>query len=268
MLKKLLFLCLPIGASAHSMIYMPSGITTSIAKNYALNKKIIIAYDIHDVLAVKDGGAKVKSIIKHLPSIVTSKVTDGAVWKEIDRVKKQGASGQAYAQVFQKHGHTSLAKMAKEAANAYRPRKGMATLVHEMKLMGHTQRFASNIGDTFLVNLNNRFKTKYKICMLDMIEPGKVVDCSQFGKSPLPKPLPNHLASKPKPDPIFYQEFIDTWNPKGEYLIIHIDDKLENIKTAKTKGIVGIHVNAKWDDPTFVKQVRTAFQSLGLYDKK
>ncbi len=213
MMKQWLFLSMLCAASTHSMIYLPTGITKADVATAAADKQIIIAYDVHDVLAVKDTGAKVKSIIKHLPAIVTSKITDGAVWKEIDKAKKQGASGQGYQQVFQKHGNTSLAKMAQETANAYKPRKGMATLVHEMKLMGYIQRFASNIGDTFLKNLNTKFKTKYKIYMLDMIEQGKVVDFSQYGKNPLPKPLPKHVASTPKPSPLFFQEFIDAWNP-------------------------------------------------------
>ena len=267
MLKKIFSLSL-LCASAHAMIYLPQGITNAITKKYALNKKIILAYDVHDVLAVKDGGAKVKAIIKHLPSIAMSKVTDGAMWKKIDQLKKQGVSGQGYAQTFEKHGYTSLAQMAKETANACKPRKGMPLLVHEMKLLGYTQRFASNIGDEFLKNLNTKFKAKYKIIMLDMIDPGKVVDFSQYGKNPLAKPLPKHLASQPKPDPIFFQEFIDAWNAKLDSLMIFVDDKLENIKAAVSKGFIGIHVNANWDDATFVKQLRTAYQSLGLYDKK
>lgn len=268
MLKKLLFLCLPICASAQSMIYLPTGVTKADVATDAADKQIIIAYDVHDVLAVKDTGAKVKSIIKHLPAIVTSKITDGTVWKEINKAKKQGASGQGYHHVFQKHGNSSLAKMAQETANAYKPRKGMATLVHEMKLMGHTQRFASNIGDDFLKNLNTKFKTKYKIFMLDMIEQGKVVDFSQYGKNPLPKPLPKHVASTPKPSPLFFKEFIDAWNPAHTHTMIFIDDKLENIISAVAQGFVGIHVNPKLDDATFVKQLRAAYQSLGLYGKK
>ncbi len=50
--------------------------------------------------------------------------------------------------------------------------------------------------------------------------------------------------------------------------MIFIDDKLENIKSAVAQGFVGIHVNPKLDDATFVKQLRAAYQSLGLYGKK
>ena len=104
--------------------------------------------------------------------------------------------------------------------------------------------------------------------MLDMIEQGKVVDFSQYGKSPLPKPLPNHLAAVAKPNPLFFQEFINAWNAKLDSLMIFIDDKLENVKAAVSKGFIGIHVNPKLNDATFTKQLRTAYQSLGLYDKK
>lgn len=203
-----------------------------------------------------------------MPPIIGSKITDGTMWNEIDQIKKTGASGQAYAEKFKNYGYSSLAKMVRESANGYKPRKGMATLVHEMKLLGYTQRFASNIGDIFLTSLSNKLKIKYHIHMLDMIEPGKVVDYSQYGKSPLPKPLPKHLASQPKPHPIFFQEFIDAWSAALDNLMIFIDDKLENVKAAVAKGFVGIHVNAKLDDAQFAKQLRTAFQSLGLYDTK
>lgn len=267
MVKNLLFISSLLCTTAHAMIYLPKGITTAISKDYAKRKKIIIAYDVHDVLAVKDTGAKIKTVIKHLPGIITSKITTGDMWNAIDRLKKQGISGQGYQEVFKKYGYSSLATMAEQAANAYRPRIGMATLVREMKMVGHTQRFASNIGDIFLRNLNSKFKNKYKNFVLDMIKAGKVVDCSQFGPNPLPKPLPKHLASQPKPHAPFFQEFIDAWNAAGEKLIIFVDDKLENIKAAVAQGFIGIHVSAKWDDATFVKQLRSAYQSLGLYDK-
>lgn len=268
MFKKILLFCLPICAWTHGMIYLPKGITFADAKKYASQKKVIIGYDVHDVLVRKDGISRFKTVIKHLPTVIGSKITDGRMWDQIDSVKKTGASGQAYAQVFSKHGYSSLAKMAQESANGYKPRKGMATLVTEMKYLGYTQRFASNIGDSFLKSLSTKLKTKYHIHMLDMIQPGKVVDYSQYGKSALPKPLPKHLASQPKPHPIFFQEFIDAWNAALDNLMIFIDDKLENVKAAVAKGFVGIHVNAKLDDGQFVKQLRTAFQSLGLYDTK
>lgn len=249
------------------MVYFPKGITTAVSKDYAKRKKIIIAYDVHDVLVRKDHISKFKTIIKYLPAAISAKITDGAVWDEIDQIKKTGASGQAYAHAFNKHGHSSLARMAQESANGYKPRRGMATLVHEMKLMGHIQRFASNIGDEFLNSLKYKLKTKYKMPMLDMIEPGKVVDYSRYSSKPLPKPLPKHLASQPKPHPVFFQEFINEWNTKLDNLIIFVDDKLENVKAAVANGFIGIHVNAKWDDATFVKHLRAAYQSLGLYDK-
>lgn len=267
--SKIALFSLPlICAGTQAMIYLPKGLKMPAVQKYAATKKFIIGYDIHDVLAKRDKVGRVKSIIKYLPPLAMSRITDKKVWTEFNQVKKDNGSGQAYEQLFLKHGYSSLAKMARETANAFKPRKGMPSIIDEMKQRGHTQRFASNIGETFLQNLNTKFKTKYQNHLLDKIEPGKVVDFSHYGKNPLPKPLPKHLASKPKPDPIFFQEFIDAWNPGLEELMIHIDDKLDNVKSAVSKGFIGIHVNPKLKDEEFVKQLRTAFQSLGLYGKK
>ncbi len=269
MFKRLFLLLFLVPAGIRGMIYLPKGITFGHVHDYAASKKIIFAWDVHGVLAKKDGAAKAKVIIKHLPAIGLSKLTGPDAWDEIDSIPKdQDISGQGIAAIFNKHGQTAMAKMAQEGANAYKPRAGMATIVHEMKLLGFTQRFASNIGDAFLKNLSTKFKNKYKIGMLDMILPGKVIDYSQLGARPLKKPLPAHLTQFCKPGLPFFQDFIDTYNTAGDQIIIFIDDKLENIKAAVSKGFVGIHVNATLKDNLFVKQLRNAFQTLQIYGKK
>lgn len=267
--KQLLLLSLAFPFVVHGMLNFPVGVTLKQVQAKVASKQVIIAWDIHGVLAKKSTSSKIKSILKNLPSIVTSKITKNKAWKEIENLPKElDVSGEGYAEIFKKHGEYELAKMIAEVANAYKPRKGMPFLIQELNLLGFTQRYASNIGNTFLNNLNTKFKKKYKTSMLDHILPGKVVDYSKYGKKPLPHPLPPHLASTPKPHVTFFQEFIDTWNPKQDKIVIFIDDKITNIKTAISKGYVGVYMHTKWDDDMFVKQLRGAFKSLGLYGKK
>ncbi len=85
-------------------------------------------------------------------------------------------------QVFLKHGQKKIARMAENAANAYKPRPGMLQLVHDIDSAGIVQRLASNIGPQCLHQSRNKFRVeKYNCNIFDYIKPGKIVDYSIFG---------------------------------------------------------------------------------------
>lgn len=264
MVKKILFIAFLFPMAINATYYLPSAITLQQVQK----KPKQIAWDIHDTLTRKDGVSKFKAVMGNIFTIGWTKITPNAAWDEINRLpKNKDISGQGYATIFQKHGEHTLAKMVAQSANAYKPRKGMLQLVQKINAAGVTQRFASNIGETFLQNLNTKFKTKYHNHMLDLILPGKVIDYSQYSKTPL-KIVPAHLTPSIKPDPSFFADFNKTYNPTNSKLTIFIDDKMENIQQALKAGWIGIHVDANKDDEQIVKRLQTEFQELGIFDKK
>jgi hypothetical protein len=78
--------------------------------------------------------------------------------------------------------------------------------------------------------------------------------------------LAPELSAIGKPDMGFFIGFNNTYNPNNEYLIIFIDDKMENIQTAVAAGWIGIHLNVNDKDP--VTTLRSDLTSLGVFAKK
>lgn len=262
-------LILPIALFApciNATVYLPKGITMQSVQT----ANIIIAWDIHNVPAIEDGSAKAGAIAGDIFPIIWTKLFDTSAWDEIKRIKKtnKDISGEAYMQVFLKHGQKKMARMAENAANAYKPRPGMLQLVRDIDSAGVVQRLASNIGPQCLVNLDNKFKSKkYNCNIFDYIKPGKIVDYSMYGPTHLRKAsLAPELSAIGKPDMGFFIGFNNTYNPNNEYLIIFIDDKMENIQTAVAAGWIGIHLNVNDKDP--VTTLRSDLTSLGVFAKK
>ena len=262
--KTLFFSLLFLTPLANATIYFPKGVTAKSAQS----AHVQIAWDIHNVLAIKDGKAKAGAIIGNIFPILWSKVTADAAWDEINSIpKSKDLSGEAYMYIFLKHGNKKLAKMADKAANAYKPRPGMQQLVTDINYAGITQRLASNIGPQFVTNLDVKFKLQHKCTLFDFIKPGKVVDYSIYGPEHLrKKSLGSEVSPIAKPELGFFQDFNKTYNPNNEYIIIFIDDKIENIQAAVAAGWIGIHLNVNQKDPA--KAIRSELASLGIFAKK
>ena len=80
-------LILPIALLApciNATVYLPKGITMQSVQT----ANIIIAWDIHNVLAIEDGTAKAGAIIGDIFPIVWTKLFDTAAWDEIKLIKK------------------------------------------------------------------------------------------------------------------------------------------------------------------------------------
>ena len=194
-----------LSSCLHATIHLPQSITLDEVRK----AKKQVAWDIHNVLAEKDGSAKAGAIVKNLPSIIWSKIIGSKAWKEIDKLPKdKDLSGEAYVRIFTKYGNKSLARMAEDAANAYKPRKGMEQIVRQINDAGIQQRLASNIGPNCLTKLDKKFKKKYKCTLFDFMQQGLVVDYSSYGpyyKSNQPSSR-EHLSKDGKPYNQFFKK--------------------------------------------------------------
>ena len=263
-----IFVLTTFSLTISATIYLPKDVTIKDIQQ-AKTQNIQIAWDIHNVLAQKDGRAKNGAIIRHIFPIIGSKIIKNAAWDEVNRLSKiNDISGEAYATIFLKHKELKLAKMVEETANAYMPRENMEELVRSIHNMGITQRLASNIGPRFLANMNTKFKNKHKCHIFDFIMPGKIVDYSKYsGLNPITK-TEDHLTSECKPHPQFYDDFNTTYKKNSQSIIIFVDDKIENVQAAVKAGWIGIHFDATKKSKHAVAQLQNDLASLGIFNLK
>lgn len=218
---------------------LPAGV--SLEQAQSAQKEML--WDIHNVIAQKEGGAKLAkaaNFFKTAPKWeIARALVNVSLLKDIFNLPKSAdASGEAYVTIFQKRNFPGLAAAVEQVSNAYKPRSGMLELVQKLDELGVTQRFASNIGPRLLENLNAKFKKEYNNNVLDYIKPGKIV--SYDGQTG------NHLASIGKPNPQFYTELNATY---PDNLKVFADDKLENAQGGVNANWVGVHFDLKAKDP-------------------
>lgn len=255
MLKKLILPLLLLSSmpAIQATPLLPAGVNLEQAQ--AAPKEML--WDIHNVIAQKEGGAKLAkaaNFFKTAPKweIARALVNIISLSKDIFSLPKSAdASGEAYVTIFQKRNFPGLAAAVEQVSNAYKPRAGMLELVQKLDAQGVTQRFASNIGPRLLENLNAKFKKEYNNNILDYIKAGKIV--SYDGQAG------DHLATVGKPNPQFYKELNATYPEK---LKVFADDKLENAQGGVNANWVGIHFDLKAKDP--MANLYKDLQALGF----
>lgn len=269
MLQRLLLtgaLLTPLVAAAYTTTYYPKGITLAHV-HHAPQVKIF--WDIHGVLAQKDGGARIGAVLGNIFSLASSKLGDDKSWNEINKIKKEAdVSGEAYMQVLTKNGDPDAAHAAEAVANAYKPRKGMQAVVQKLNAAGHEQYIASNIGPRCYNNLKNKFSKKSEGCFIfDIIKMGKCVDYSKYGNGGIVTNMnPIHLSPTAKPHGQFFRDMQRDFNPQNKSLMIMIDDRIDNIHSAVQHGFVGIHLDTGRDH--VMKEFTQELERLQLFKQR
>ncbi len=155
-------------------------------------------------------------------------------------LSKQGATTELYihdvALIDQE-----LADFIRTAASHQKLNPEMVILVQELHNLGYVQRVASNIGTSFYADLQQVYPHFFS-----MFTAGKTVDYKQ---------IYNDIIQKPNKK--FFQEFIAKYNPYQKKKIIFIDDRMENILSARACGIEAIHFTNQAD-------LRSQLRSLSI----
>lgn len=289
MFKKLSLCLLLIPFAVNAKIYYPNNVSQSDVVQAVDEGKVIMAWDIHKVLAAKEGNKYTNYALVYanapveflyaLGQVAFTKATGRSTAasrakQDINALsaynKANGvsdASGEPYVLIFQKYGLNSIAKAVEFVTSTYKPQPGIEAIVDEIAAQNIEQRFASNIGPRMFEVLNNKFKTKYNSNLLDKIVPGKVVDYSQWGSNPLNKAaLPSYLASLGKPTVTFYREFLNTYvtDATGKKFAVFVDDSEENVIAAAKEGKIAIHFDATKPNAQAIEQLRKDLTELSI----
>ncbi len=141
-----------------------------------------------------------------------------------------------------------LAELFTTVVNAQRPDPDVETILKELKQRGYTLHIASNIGTQIFIKLKEQLTVLGQNIFVYFDKDaegmeGKTVDCCK-----------NRVE---KPDPEYYKQYLDLYDPDRSKLIIFVDDKLVNILPAVAQGFLGIH----FKNPA---QFRHDLMSLGI----
>ncbi len=212
----------------------------------------IILWDIHDVILERDV-EKIFSILWHdkntwkTVSHTNSRFFGGSIkllWKFITN---QAASEQ-FVQLAKKENNQPFIEFLKAICNAQKPIEETVAIIKELCANGYTHHIGSNIGKTVfddLINPNLYPQFADLFACFDL-EKSHVISCAENGS----------IIRKPRIQ--YFQEYLKKNNINlNTTRVIFIDDRTENIVTAKKIGLHGIH----FKNP---KQLRTDLRELGL----
>lgn len=289
MFKKLSFCLLLIPLALQAKTYYPDNVKQSDIVEAVDENKVVIAWDIHKVVAAKEGNKYINHAIvfgsapvafaNAFSALAWTKLTGrptaaSRAWADIQAMRAyhkangiSDASGEPYVHIFEKYGLLAIAKAVETATSTYKPNKDVEAIIDEIAAQNIEQRYASNIGPRMFDVLNNKFKTKYQSTLLDKILPGKFVDYSQWGSNPLDKTaLPVHLASLGKPNGQYYREFLKAYvtDATGKKYAVFIDDTLENVIGAAKEGKVAIHFDVSKPMAQAIAELRKDLTELHI----
>lgn len=242
-------------AKTKRTIYGPHGMELSDVISLVAQKKsqqkLEFAFDIHKVLVQKTPKAELRTICNsdqtwhvlaaffNIPFMIG---LGSMVWQAIINILPwtqnhyRELTAEELMTITHTYGDERLEDLFVRIINSQIPDPQMIKIVSSLS-KEYPLHIASNIGREIYIKLKQQLEEQgnnifaYFQKDANGLE-GKMIDYS--------------VSQTQKPDPTFFQEFLDAYDPDGTKLFIFVDDKLVNIKAATQLGFVGIHFkNAK-----------------------
>lgn len=190
---------------------------------------MIILWDLHEVVFHRNKNdwikaffyfKKKKAVLGNLSFKITSLLTQFILVK-CKLSKKEVTSEELLLHARNANNH-ALVELIHQFSSHYQPNLNVTALIKDLHAHGYTQHIGSNIGPTLLETLHQQFPE-----IMACFSYAHVVTCTQ-----------NQKTIK-KPDPLFFKTYLDAIKiPAHE--IVFIDDRAQNISSAKKIGMHGI----------------------------
>lgn len=232
-------------------INLPKGMdmeqAISIINQKKLKQEVEFAFDIHKVL-VQKGAKSIFQTIMHNPykwQLLRVLINPGLivglagmVWQAMINTmpwaahKYKELTAEELICLVRAHGNNELMALTVQIVNTQQVDPQVKEILLSLKDHGYPLRIASNIGKDIYI----KFKQQLEDSNANIFALFNQDEHGMEGKT-----IDYRVSPVQKPDPEFFQEFLDAYDPHGNKLFIFVDDKLVNIKAAMQKGFVGIH---------------------------
>lgn len=250
----LLLLLVPltlIGGPQTHTIMLPQGISMEQTMNEIATKKlkheVEFAFDIHKVLVQKSTKSILLTILQsdHKWQLFTVLINPGLLaglagmlWQSIVNItpgasdKYKELTAEELICIVRAHGNEQLLALTMQIVNTQKVDPAVKEIVMALKEQGYPLRIASNIGKDIYIKLKEQLEESQSniFAFFNRDEHGMEGKTIDYRVSPVQKP-----------QPAFFQEFLDAYDPARKKLIIFIDDKAINVRAATQLGFVGIH---------------------------
>lgn len=207
------------------------------------SQKTIFLWDLHDVVLKKDVPRMTKISFKNFFSARFINRLKRPLIHSFFSLLRANASPEEFIWAAQKYNHPHLIQTIRDLQNAQKINPGMLSIIKDLHKQGHTHHIGSNIGETCFKELIDHQKYpqfKELFSFFDLTNPQVVC----FNKH-----NPEDVIKKP------YESFFVTYLKKNNIdltstRVVFIDDRLENVITARNLNITGIH----FKNPTQLKK--------------
>lgn len=237
-------------AKTKQTIFGPKGMApaelVSLITQKKAQQKLEFAFDIHKVLVQKTPKAEVRTIWNsdqkwhvlaaffNIPFMIG---LGSMVWQAIINIlpwtqnQYRELTAEELMTITHRYGDEQLEELFVRIINSQVPDPQMMRIVSSLA-KEYPLHIASNIGKDIYLKLKQQLKQQDDDIFAHFQKDangleGKMIDYT--------------VSQTQKPDPEFFQEFLDAYDPERTKLFIFVDDKLVNIKAATKLGFVGIH---------------------------
>lgn len=237
--------------SPKQTIFPPSGMsleqTISAIQEKKAQHKVEFAFDIHKVLVQKNAASIVQTIFDSphkwqlLSVLINPRLLVGLAGMAYQAMvnnmpwapnKYKELTAEELLCLVKEYGSEELMALTVQIVNTQHVDPEVQKIVIELKEASYPLRIASNIGKEIYIKLKQQLQGSDAniFAYFDQDEQGMEGKTIDYRVSPVQKP-----------DPEFFQEFLDAYNPDRSKLIIFVDDKRINVQAATQLGFVGIH---------------------------
>lgn len=240
MLKKQYILIIAFMTSITIGIFSTNPHDTSSQKVPTINpKKVVITWDLHDVLIMrKKGFERIKKLfsLNLIKSFMNRNLL--AILKEVRLLSKTNCSGERYIHIAQKYNNPAMEQLIRSISYDQPLMMDTIDIVKKLHSLGFDQAIASNI-----------WPAQWQACVEQNptilgpdATPLFIMEQSQMSREITHED--GSIGTIEKPNICFYTEL--KFKNSHYETIIFIDDKIDNVKAARSIGIDGIHfINAQ-----------------------